>query len=128
VVKASLVGALLLLSAIGPVLVWIMEDRRVQIFLWHSLPIVFAVLVALKMTGVTLVAVRLARSTVLSQRTLIRGAATWTIAVLTLYGVLVWWFSTPHVPRYVLMLVAILLVPLARVSAAPLALAWNRHR
>ena len=35
---------------------------------------------------------------------------------------------TPLVPRYVLMLLVILAVPLARVSAAPLALAWNRHR
>ena len=45
-----------------------------------------------------------------------------------LYGVLVWFFSTPFVERYVLALIAILAVPLARISAAPLGLAWNRHR
>jgi len=36
--------------------------------------------------------------------------------------------SGPLVPRYFLALLAILAIPLARVSAAPLALAWNRHR
>ena len=36
--------------------------------------------------------------------------------------------DSPHIPRYFLMLVAMLAIPLARVSAAPLALAWNRHR
>jgi len=42
--------------------------------------------------------------------------------------VLVWMFDTPHIPRHLLMLLAILAMPLARLSAAPLALAWNRHR
>jgi len=41
----------------------------------------------------------------------------------------VWLFCTPEfIPRALAGLVAILAVPLARVSAAPLALAWNRHR
>jgi len=48
--------------------------------------------------------------------------------VLALYGLLVWLVSTPFFPRYLLALVAILAIPLARLSAAPLALAWNRHR
>jgi hypothetical protein len=56
------------------------------------------------------------------------GAASWCVAVFALYGVLVWMFDTPHIPHYLLMLLAILAMPLARLSAAPLALAWNRHR
>jgi hypothetical protein len=48
--------------------------------------------------------------------------------VLTIYGILLWLFSTPYMPRFLLMLAAIVSVPLVRVSAAPLALAWNRHR
>src|SRR5213079_3717466 len=56
------------------------------------------------------------------------AGACWVLAVLALYGVLVWFFSTPFVARYELALIAILAVPLARISAAPLALAWNRHR
>jgi hypothetical protein len=60
--------------------------------------------------------------------TLVTGAACWCVAVLALYEVLVWMFGTPHVPHYLLMLLAILAIPLARLSAAPLALAWSRHR
>ena len=56
------------------------------------------------------------------------AAACWCFVVLALYSVLVWFFSTPFFPRYVLALLAILAIPLARLSAAPLALAWNRHR
>src|SRR5207249_2284781 len=74
------------------------------------------------------IATRLDRSRLLGDRALVAGAACWVLAVLALYGVLVWFFSTPFVARYVLALIAILAVPLARISAAPLALAWNRHR
>src|SRR5439155_748233 len=42
--------------------------------------------------------------------------------------VLAWFAASPPVPRYFLGAIAILSVPLARVSAAPLALAWSRHR
>jgi hypothetical protein len=63
-----------------------------------------------------------------SDRAFVTGAAMWSVAVLALYGVLVWLLDTPHFPHYLLMLVAILTIPLARLSAAPLALAWNRHR
>jgi hypothetical protein len=65
---------------------------------------------------------------VLSDRTLVTGAACWLAAVVALYGLLEWFVSSPIVPRYFLGAVAILEIPLARVSAAPLALAWNRHR
>jgi len=48
--------------------------------------------------------------------------------VLALHGLLVWLVDAPIFPSYLLLLVAILAIPLARVSAAPLALAWNRHQ
>ena len=128
VVRTSLVVALLLASAIGPGLVWIAEDRRIQVFLWNEVSLILGVLVGLKMIAVAWVAARLTRNPVLNDRTLFVGAATWVAAVLLLFWVLAWMLDTPHIPRHALMLVAILLVPLARVSASPLALAWNRHR
>jgi hypothetical protein len=82
----------------------------------------------LKLLAAALVAVPLARSGLLGDRALLAGAVLWVAVVFALYGVLGWIFSGPHVPRYILLLIAILAVPLARVSAAPLALAWNRHR
>src|SRR5213594_1192514 len=74
------------------------------------------------------IATRLDRNRLLGDRALVAGAACWVLAVFALYGVLVWFFSTPFVAHYLLALIAILAVPLARISAAPLALAWNRHR
>lgn len=81
-----------------------------------------------KMVAAGWVARRLVRERPLTDRTLITGAACWTIAVLALFGLLAWLADAPHIPRYLIMLVAILSVPLARLSAAPLAIAQNRHR
>jgi hypothetical protein len=112
---------------IGPFAEWIIDSGRLG-ELWSALPLIFAVLVCFKMIIATWIAVRLYHTRLVSDRTLVTGAACWCVAVLALYGVLVWLLDTPHFPHYLLMLVAILAIPLARLSAAPLALAWNRHR
>src|SRR5256885_4188645 len=43
------------------------------------------------------IATRLDRSRLLGDRALVAGAACWVLAVLAVYGVLVWFFSTPFV-------------------------------
>jgi hypothetical protein len=128
VVKASVFLTLSFLAAIGPIAQWIDDNRNVQAALWSAFPSILGVLVCLKMSAAAWVATRLYRSRVLSDRTLVTGAACWVVAVLALYGLLAWLLFTPFMPRYLLGLVAILAMPLARLSAAPLALAWNRHR
>ena len=128
VVKASVAFALALLCLIGPLLYWLDQSHRARGALWNGLPLIAAVLVCLKMSAAAWVATRLCRSRLLGDRALVIGAASWAAAVLALYGALVWLFSGPLIPRYFLALVAILAIPLARLSAAPLALAWNRHR
>ncbi len=128
IIKTNGFMALTFLVIIGPILEWISESGRTISTLWDVWPWIVAVLVGLKMAIAVCVAVRLYRSRLLSDRTLIIGAACWLAAVLALYGVLVWWIDTPLIPRFILALFAILAIPLARVSAAPLALAWNRHR
>jgi hypothetical protein len=128
VMRASVFLTLSFLVLLGPILEWIIDNGDVQAALWDALPLIFAILVGLKMSAAVVVAVRHYRGPLLSDRTLVAGAALWCAVVLALYGLLVWILSTPLFPRYVLALVAILAVPLARVSAAPLALAWNRHR
>ena len=128
IVKASVFLALSLLCAIGPLLVWIVENARVLFALLDASPTILAVLVCFKMALAGWIATRLYHSRLLRDRTLVTGAACWLVAVLALYGVLVWLVFTPHLPRSFFMLVAILAIPLARLSAAPLALAWNRHQ
>jgi hypothetical protein len=128
IIRSSVIGVLAVVIVLGPGLDWIADDKRAQAVLWVSLPGVLAVLVLLKMVAASWVASRLTRSALVSDRAVVVGAATWTAAVLALYGVLAWLVSGPLIPGYILLLVAILAVPLARLSAAPLALAWNRHR
>jgi len=92
------------------------------------LTLVYA-LVCFKISAAAWIAVRLHDNRLLSDRTLVAGAACWLVVVLALYGLLEWILSLPPSMRRTLpALVAILAIPLARLSAAPLALAWNRHR
>jgi hypothetical protein len=128
VMRASVFLTLSFIVLLGPLLEWIMNDSDVQVALWDGIPLILAVLVGLKMATAVVTAVRHYRSSLLSDRTLIIGAAIWCAAVLALHGLLVWIVDTPFIPSYLLALIAILAIPLARLSAAPLALAWNRHR
>lgn len=127
-IKGSVLLTLTFLSLLGPIVEWIIDSPSMQRALWNALPLILAGLVGLKMSAAAWIATRLDRTRLLGHSAFVAGAAGWCVAVLALYGVLVWFFSTPFVARYVLALIAILAVPLARLSAAPLALAWNRHR
>jgi hypothetical protein len=128
IVRTSVFLTLSLLVALGPAIDWFSGSRRAQAAIWDAIPALLAVIASLKMGAATWAAVRLYQSRLLSDRSLVLGAAGWCVTVLLLYGVLAWFVSSPLFPRYVLMLVAILAVPLARLSATPLALAWSRHR
>jgi hypothetical protein len=126
-IKASVFLVLGFFFLFGPFVQWITESGRLG-ELWTALPLIFAGLAAAKMIAAAWIGVRLYRTRLLSDRTLVVGAALWCVTVLALYGVLVWLLDAPHIPQYLLMLIAILTIPLVRLSAAPVALAWNRHR
>ena len=127
-VRSSVVLAIIALVAAGPLVDGIIRNRATQSAIWNGLPWILVVLVVFKMIAASWVAIRLYDSQLLSDRQLVGGAACWLVTVIALYGVLVWFVASPLVPRYFLGAIAILLVPLVRVSAAPLALAWSRHR
>jgi hypothetical protein len=127
IVKASVFLHLSLLAVIGPLGLWILERGAVFAVL-RTVPWILAVLAGVKLCAAAWVATRLHDARLVSDRTLVVGAAAWLVAVLALHGLLVWLVDAPFVPSYLLLLVAILVIPLTRVSAAPIALAWNRHR
>lgn len=127
-VKGSMFLVLLAVIISVPGVQWISRSSDARVAIWDALPWILAVLVGLKMSAAGWVATRLFKSRLLGDRALVAGAAGWLAAVLALYGLLAWFLSSPHFPHYFLMLLAILAIPLARLSAAPLALAWNRHR
>jgi len=116
------------LFLLGPTLQWLGDHPSARAALWNALPLIFAVLAGFKLLTAGWVAARLHGSRLLSDRVLVTSAAVWCGAVLALYGLFVWLLSTWFFPHYVLALLAILAIPLARLSSTPLALAWNRHR
>jgi len=127
-VKASVFLALSLLTIFVILAQWVIGNKQVIAALWNALPWILAVFVCLKIAAAAWIAMRLHDSRLLSDRMLVIGALCWDVAVLALYALLVWLVPTLLFPSYLLALVAILAIPLARLSAAPLALSWNRHR
>jgi hypothetical protein len=128
VVKASVFVVLALLAIVLPLAHWVAGSRIVMAALWNSIPWIAAILVCFKLSAAAWIAMRLHDSRLLSDRAIVTGAVCWDVAVFALYGLLVWLLPTILFRSYFLALVAILAIPLARLSAAPLALAWNRHR
>jgi lipid-A-disaccharide synthase-like uncharacterized protein len=128
-VKGSAFLSLLLASILLPLAIWFSDSDRIGV-VWSVMPIILSLMVIAKMAAGGWVVARLTRErrSPMSDRMLIVGASCWTGAVLAIYALLAWLADTPHVARYDLMLLAILFVPLARLFAAPLALARNRHR
>jgi len=127
-VKGSAFLALALLFVVVPVGKWVVGTSEALVALWDALPWILTVLVCVKMVAATWIVIRLRDTRLLSGRTLIAGATCWATVVVALLGLLVWLVPTTLLKGHVLALVAILAVPLARLSAAPLALSWNRHR
>jgi hypothetical protein len=128
VVKASVFVALTFLAVIVPIAHWIFTNRAVMALLLNSFAWIAAVLVCIKLSAAAWIAMRLHDSRLLSDRTIVAGAICWDVVVFAFYGLLTWLLPAVLFRSYGLALVAILVVPLARLSAAPLALAWNRHR
>lgn len=126
-IRGSALAMLGLLVVIGPLLEWTWE-RGLRAWFWVGFFGTLAVIVAARMVLASWIVTRLHRERLLPDRSLVAGAALWLGAVLAAYGVLLWLFSTPYMPRFLLLMIAVVMVPLVRLSAAPLALAWNRHR
>jgi hypothetical protein len=128
VVKATVFVTLTFLAIAVPLAHWISGDRYTMGVLWNAFPSIAAVLAIFKISTATWIAVRLRDRGLVSDRTLVIGAVCWDAAVFGLYSLLVWILPTLIFRTSLLALLAILAIPLARLSAAPLALAWNRHR
>ncbi len=127
-VKANVFATLSLLTLLVPLVPWLLRQQGAIVALWNALPWILAILVAGKVCAAAWVALGLHHRRLVSDRTLVAGALSWNVAVLALYGLLVWLLPAVIFRTYLLALVAILAIPLARLSAAPLAVARNRHR
>lgn len=127
VIKASVFLALWYLIIIGP-FAGLIISLYVMAIISGVFPWVAAALFSFKVSVAAWIASRLNARRLLSARTLMTIAAFWVVIVLALYGLLAWLVTTPLIARFLLALAAVLVIPLARLFAAPLALAWNRHQ
>jgi hypothetical protein len=127
-IKTSVFATLSFLAVVVPLAHWIIGSRKAIAMLWNALPWILVVLVCVKLAAAVWVAARLYDRGLLRGRALVIGAIGWDAAVLAVYGLLVWILPTLLFREYFLALIAILAIPLTRLAAAPLALAWNRHR
>ena len=127
-VRTNIGTTLVLLVVAIPLVQWIVVNREILIRVLDWVPAAAAALVVAKLSAAGWILTRLDRLRLIEPRALVTSALAWLAAVLALYAVLAWMVDTPHIPRYVLVLLAILAIPLTRLAAAPLALASNRHR
>ena len=118
---------LCLVVALGPLLDWAWNSGARGWF-WVALYWTLGGIVTARTVLACWIATRLHHDRLLADRSLVVWAALWLAAVVAVYGVLLWLFSTPYAPRFLLLMIAAVTVPLVRLSASPLALAWNRHR
>jgi hypothetical protein len=128
IIKSSGFVVLVLFSLLGPAFQWFMTSTAAERWLWDHWPGLFGALVALKAAAGMWVATQLHRRQLITDQRLLLLTAIWLTAVAVLYVTSVWWADTPFLPRYAFAMIATLLVPFARVAAAPLALALNRHK
>ncbi len=127
-IKAVAIAALTCLGVVVPVAYWAWGQVRVVARLWVALPWILATLVLVKLMAAAWLVIRLRDRNLVRERALLAGTVCWDFVVFALYAILAWITPAVIVRRYTLVLVAILAVPLVRLAAAPLALAWNRHR
>lgn len=125
-IKASVFVPLTILAVIVPLGHWVLTTSAVFTFVWHSLPTVIAIVAVIKTAAAVWIVLRLRG--LVRDRTLVIAALCWDAAVFAVYAALMWLVPMMLLHGDLMALLAILAVPLVRLSAAPLALAWSRHR
>lgn len=127
-VKGIAFATLMLVTAGFFVLGWILDTRARMAAAWSTIPWLMAGLVALKLVLAGWVMQRGAARGLFTGKRLVFAAIVWDLCVLAVYGMLALILPEILMQRYVLLLVAMLVVPFVRLAAAPLAVAGNRHR
>jgi hypothetical protein len=127
VVAQNVVVFVAFLQGMYEMTMWNAELARREAIL-NALPWVAGVAVGLKFLAAGLALRALLRRGEVAPRVLGRLLGLWLVTAATLFALLAWVVPSDLAPRYGLALGVVLFLPLARLAAAPLALAWNRHR
>jgi hypothetical protein len=113
------------LSLVG---IWVSKDPEIRGHFLALLPWLLGLVIACRL-GVAGLALRVGlRRQVLEPRTAVRWLTVWVCVAATLFGLLVYAVPAERVAAYNLAFAVLFAMPMVRLTAAPLALAWNRHR
>jgi hypothetical protein len=126
-VKGSVFATLCFFALLGPVLIWIVTDRHRFAIAWNAMPTLVAAAAALKIGAAILVLGRLRARRLLTDRSLLTAVVCWDAAVFAIFALLAWSLPGLLARGAFMLCLAILAVPLVRLAAAPLAVAWNRN-
>jgi hypothetical protein len=127
-IKTTVFGGLALFVIAGPIGKWIYDRKELHAGLRGLLPWIAGFIACLKAGAVLWIVNRVRRRRLLSNRVLLTIGSCWLLLVISTYCILAWLVPAELVSRTLLALGVVLVLPLARPLAAPLALAWNRHR
>jgi hypothetical protein len=126
--KFSVILGLILFVAGLMFVSWFANLSQYYPWLIDAIPWVLGTLVALKLAFGGAAIYGLRRCHLMTDRTLAIWGAAWLIAFATFFGLLRWLVPISLAPTHTLAMGVILMLPLARFAAMPLALHWNRHR
>lgn len=127
ITKGAVFATLAFISIAGLVSQWIVIDRHLGA-VWKAAPSIIFALAVLKLASAIWIFARLRARGLMTDRALLLAAIAWDAAVFAVFALLESLLPGLLVRGYFLLFVAILAVPLVRLSAAPLAFAWNRNR
>lgn len=128
VIKSTVLIALVSVILLFPAYRVLTRNAAVQTALWYAFPWILMMLVAIKCSMAAWIGVRLHNRGLLSDRGVMVGAVSWLATVAIAYVALTLFVASPAIPRYLIASIVILSVPLVRLSALPLAVAWSRHQ
>jgi hypothetical protein len=106
----------------------VLANARSRELLWALLPALATVAILLKLLAAGVAALEVRRQGLLETHELAKLLGLWLLTTLGLIALLLWLIPGGLVPAWLLICGVVLEIPLARLIAAPLALAWNRHR
>jgi hypothetical protein len=128
VINGIIVGGLILTVAASLLGVWIYHHPEYHEPLLRRLPWVISSAVVLKLLAAWWALDAFRRRPLVRPSTLAQLLVLWLLSVLGLFALFAWLVPTGSVPLFYLAMGVVLFLPLARLLAAPLGLAWNRHR
>jgi hypothetical protein len=128
IIQGSIFGGTTALVVLGYIAGWIYRNPESHAAVLIALPWLLGACVLCRLLAAAWALRRILCKNLMEIRTLQLWLFTWLMVGLTLFGTFAWIVPSELVPPHYLAFAVLLVMPMARLAATPLALAWNRHR